>query len=203
MSGDLAFACKCGAVAGTLREAGSHNGDRVVCHCDSCQAFAWFCDDQDRVLDAHAGTDLYNTGAAQMSIERGRENLACVHLTEKPTLRWYATCCSTPMFNTYANGKVPYVTALVANCDADRRDAMLQEPQGHLFLKDAPGDTSRLKKMSAFAMIRIALPRMLEAVFSGDRRRAALFDSVTLEPIAKPHRLTAIERADLHAKVSA
>ena len=45
--------------------------------------------------------------------------------------------------------------------------------------------------MSRFAV------RAIKDIVSGDRRRAALFDPQTLEPIAPPHRLTAEERQAL------
>lgn len=126
-----------------------------------------------------------------MRLSRGREKLACLHLTEKPTLRWYAACCNTPMFNTYANGSVPYITTLVANCDGERAAAILGPAIGHLFLKEAIGDPGNVPRMSMPALLRRFFPRMIKDLMSGDRRRCELFDAITLKPIAKPTRLAA------------
>jgi hypothetical protein len=97
---DLSFSCRCGSVAGILIKPGPSVGDHVVCHCTDCQAFAKRLNAEDRILDLHAGTALYQGRCATMRLLGGRDLLACLHLTQKPTLRWYARCCDTPMFNT-------------------------------------------------------------------------------------------------------
>ena len=48
--------------------------------------------------------------------------------------------------------------------------------------------------MSMGALMRRFFPRMIKDLVSGDRRKCELFDSKTLEPIAKPHRMTSEER---------
>ena len=134
---DLPFSCRCGAVKGVIERAGPREGDFVVCHCTDCQTFANRFDAGDRVMgDQDAGTPLYQSRCARMRIESGRDRLRCIHLTEEATLRWYAGCCDTPLFNSYKNGKIPYVTTLVGNCDAGARARMLGEPIGHLFVDD-------------------------------------------------------------------
>jgi len=169
----------------------------VVCHCTNCQEFARYCEAEDRILDRNAGTDLYQSRCAHVDIHIGRDHLACIHLTEKPTLRWFAACCRTPMFNSYANGKIPYITTLVPNCDGARRDRVLGEPLGHLFLDDAPCAESGLRRMSIGRLMRRFFVRMVKDLLSGDRRRNPLFDPDTLLPIAEPHRLSADERRAL------
>jgi Family of unknown function (DUF6151) len=186
---DLPFACACGEVAGWIARAGPTEGDHVICHCTDCQYFATHLAAGRRVLDAAGGTSLFQSRCARMHLSSGRDKLACIHLTEKPTLRWYATCCSTPMFNTYANGRVPYLSTLTANCDRARRDGLLGPAIGHLFTKDAIADPGDVPRMSMAKLMRRFFRRLLQDLASGDRRRSALFDSVTLEPIAKPYRL--------------
>ena len=110
----------------------------MVCHCADCQRFARRFDAAERMLDSHGGTALYQSRCARVRIESGRERLACIHLSEKPTLRWYALCCGTPMFNTWANGRVPYITTLLGNCDLEAVRRALGSPIGHLFVADAP-----------------------------------------------------------------
>lgn len=183
---DLPFACACGSLTGTLIGPGPRVGDHVVCHCTDCQAFARRLGAGDRILDEHAGTALYQGRCATMRIGAGRDLLACAHLTDKPTLRWYARCCATPMFNTYRNGRVPYITTLVANCEPRLRDALLRPPVGHLFLREATGNVDHLPPMSMFRLMRRFTGRFIADVMSGSRRHAALFDPVTLDPIATP-----------------
>jgi hypothetical protein len=194
MPSDLPFACECGAVSGTLTiDAG---GDHVICHCTDCQNLAHYLG-HEPVLDAEGGTALYQTRCARMRLRSGRDRLACVHLTDQPTLRWYAKCCRMPLFNTYANGKLPFITVQLAACDATTRDRLLGATGEHLFTHEAIGDASDLRKMSMVTLMRRFFVRAIKDVVSGDRRRAALFDPKTLAPIAPPHRLTAEERQAL------
>jgi hypothetical protein len=102
-----------------------------------------------------------------------------------------------PLFNSYANGKLPFITVQLAACDAAAREQLLGPPSGHLFLQDATGDASGLRKMRMATLMRRFAVRAIKDVLSGDRRRAELFDPQTLAPIAPPHRLTAEERQAL------
>ncbi len=196
MASNLSFACKCGTVTGTLLDVGPAQGDHVICHCTDCQDLTRHLGHAD-MLDAHGGSALYQSRCARLRIDTGRERLACVHLTDKPTLRWYAACCGMPLFNTYANGKLPYITTQLAACDPATRAALVGPPRGHLFIEDGAGDTSALPKMSMGQLMRRFFPRMIKDLISGDRRRCALFDVKTLAPIAQPHRLTDKERQAL------
>lgn len=199
MSSDLPFACDCGTVTGTLHVIPGE-GDHVICHCSDCQDLTHYLGHAARVLDAHGGTALYQTRCASMRLDTGREHLACVHLTDKPTLRWYAACCRLPLFNTVATGKLPFITVQVGACDPAARDRLLGPPRGHLFTHDGIGDTGALPRMSMVTLMRRFLWRAIRDIVSGDRRRAALFDAKTLEPIAKPHRLTGEEMLALRRR---
>ncbi|MFT6473961.1 DUF6151 family protein [Qipengyuania profunda] len=192
----LNFACACGTIAGTIHRATPDHGDHVVCHCTDCQALPAFLGAAERILDDAGGTALYQSRCARLEFARGSERLACLHLTDKPTLRWYAMCCDTPMFNTYATGRIPYVTTILANCEAAGRNR-LGPPLGHLFLEDAPGPTAGLKPLSMNRLMRGFLVRMVKDYVSGDHRRNPLFDPKTLQPIATPRRLTPEQRLAL------
>ena len=188
---DLSYACACETLSGWIEKAGPQQGDHIVCYCSDCQEFARLLGAEDRVLDDAGGTALYQSRCARVKIEQGRERLACFHLTEKSTLRWYAACCNTPMFNTYANGRIPYVTTVLANCDFHRRAALLQPPIGHLNLQDATGMTDGLIPMSMAKLMQRFFWRMLKDIVSRRRRRSALFNPDTLEPISVPQRVSA------------
>jgi len=198
-SSDLGFTCECGAVSGTLLHVGPDRGDHVICHCTDCQDLTRHLGQAARVLDAHGGSALYQSRCAAMTILSGRDRLACVHMTDKPTLRWYAACCGMPLFNTYANGRIPYITTQLAACDPAKRDRLTGPPLGHLFTADGSGDTAALPKMSMGRLMRRFFPRMIRDMLSGDRRRCELFDPETFEPIAVPYRMTAEERQALRS----
>ncbi|MBV7255680.1 hypothetical protein KCG44_02645 [Pacificimonas sp. WHA3] len=143
------------------------------------------------MLDSNGGTALFQTRCARLWIRTGRDDLRCVHLTDKPTLRWYAACCRTPMFNSYATGRVPYLTAFVANLDSDRRAQVLGPPVSLLFAEEATGDVGKVSKFSMPRFILRFVLRMAKDIIGGDRRRSPLFEPQSLRPISPPRRLEA------------
>ena len=199
-TGDLRFACACGRVAGTVANVSPMRGDHIVCHCTDCQSFALHLECADRVLDRHGGTALYQSRCGDVCVMQGKEQLAALHLTEQSTLRWYAACCNTPMFNTFANGRVPFTSILLANCDP-AACATMGEARGDLFLKDAIGDTSRLEPMPMARLMRRVIVRMAKDMISGARRHNALFDAKSFAPIAPAHRLGVEQRLRLNQLV--
>jgi hypothetical protein len=197
MLAELDFSCACGEVAGKLIEPGPAVGDHLVCHCTDCQNFARYLGAAERILQAHGGTELYQGRCATMRLTKGAEKLACLHLTDKPTLRWYTSCCRTPMFNTFAHGRIPYITTFVANCDPKQAEATLGPVIGHLSLPDTISDMDGAPRMSFGKLMRRFFVRMIKDLVSGDRKRTALFVPKTLAPISVPYRLTEAERRAL------
>ena len=84
------------------------------------------------------------------------------------------------------------------NCDAERREAMLGPPTGHIFTAFAttPIDGG-VARPSRFAVWRKFLPRLFKDYMTGDHRRSPLFDPRTFAPIAVPRRLTRTEEEQL------
>ncbi|MGP1284016.1 MAG: DUF6151 family protein [Parasphingopyxis sp.] len=183
------MSCICGKVRGRLRDVGPGKGDRYVCHCDDCQAFVRRLGRAEEVLDAHAGTSVYQTRVAKLVLDSGVDQLAAIHLTDKATLRWYARCCQTPLFNTMGSGKQPFLSVLTFALDEDRRDETLGPPSGHVFTKFAEGDVGNVPTTATPVMIYRALKRILADRLSGDWKRSPLFDPADGRPVATPERL--------------
>ena len=190
MAHDLDLGCTCGKLTGILRDVGPRQGNRYICHCDDCQAFARFLGRADEVLDEHAGTSVFQTRVARLSIATGTDRLAAIHLTDKPTLRWYATCCRTPLFNTTGSGKFPFLSVITFALDARRRDAVLGPPLGHVFVDFAEGDTRALPKTATAVMMFRVLKRMAADLLSRDYRRSPLFDPANGKPVVTAERLS-------------
>jgi len=124
----------------------SLNGHRLVCYCSDCQAFARYLGRADEVLDAHGGTDIYQTSPGRLRIEQGLERLACVRLTENGVLRWYADCCRTPVGNTLADLRIPFVGLIhrfVVPGNASL-DELWGPVRSRVFVRDAIGDRTAL-----------------------------------------------------------
>lgn len=108
-----ALRCKCGQVQGQVEGKGISN--RVICYCSSCQAFAKFLGAPHEVLDPHGGSEIIQLAASRVSLSKGAEHIAAIRLTDQGMLRWYASCCHTPLGNTLPNYKLGLV-GLIRNC---------------------------------------------------------------------------------------
>ncbi|HET9763737.1 MAG TPA: DUF6151 family protein [Casimicrobiaceae bacterium] len=101
-----ALRCRCGTLRGELERSGS--ATRAICYCQDCQAYARFLGTPG-VVDADGGTEVVALLPRHVRFTAGSEALACLSLSERGLLRWYASCCNTPVGNTPRNPKVPYV----------------------------------------------------------------------------------------------
>jgi len=205
MQADLPVRCACGAVRGIVRGISRHRGNRVVCYCDDCQSFAHFLGSVDRILDGHGGTDIFQMSPARLEITGGVDRLACIRLRPRGLLRWYAGCCRTPIGNTPASWKAPFV-GLIHSC-IDRqaagpsRDELLGPVRARIHARDAKGDRVKLaahERVPAWLFLRI-LSILLVARLRADHTRSPFFDAVSGEPIAPPHVLTAEELGRVEA----
>ncbi len=136
MSTDIPLRCSCGALRGTIREVAPERGNRVVCYCNDCQAFAHYLGRADEVLNARGGTDVFQLSQAQVEISEGNNHLACMRLTPKGLTRWYAACCNTPIGNTLAKSTFPFI-GVIHNCTdhethGQPRDVALGPVRGHV-----------------------------------------------------------------------
>lgn len=101
---------------------------RLACYCRDCQCFAWFLG-RPELLDRHGGTEVVQLSLARLSFHAGHDRLACMRLSPKGLMRWYAGCCKTPLANTLPGSKPPFV-GLISSCwdptlDAQARDRLL------------------------------------------------------------------------------
>ena len=98
--------CRCGTFRGHLERSAS--ATRAVCYCKDCQAFARFLGTPG-VVDADGGTEVVASLPKHVHFTAGVDALSCLSLSERGLLRWYASCCNTPIGNTPRNFKLPYV----------------------------------------------------------------------------------------------
>lgn len=133
----MEWTCRCGSFAA---EVDTHNGIRAVCYCSSCREFAKRCD-AEHSLDEAGGSDLYQVAPEAVSFERGADNLTWLRLTQNGPLRWYTTCCNTPVASTLATPAIPFTTLQThrfsepntlpdVSVRVFRRDATARTPDG-------------------------------------------------------------------------
>ena len=119
--------CQCGTLKGYVSPPDMAN--RAVCYCKDCQAFAHFLErPDDAVLNELGGTEIVATLPRHVHFTQGLEALVCMSLSDHGLLRWYTSCCNTPIGNTPRDFKTSYV-GLLHSC-LTKRAPSLQDSFG-------------------------------------------------------------------------
>ena len=204
---DLPLECACGAAQWVAREVSGSRGNHVVCYCDDCQAFAHALGCADRVLDPNGASEIFQISPARIELRAGGEHLACLRLRPSGLLRWYTSCCRTPIGNTLASRQVPFVGLVLRRADGESerraREAALGPVRGAFNARFAVGDRGQLvahDRIPAALFLRL-LRIMVGARLRGEHARSPFF-SASGEPIAEPRVLTADELAAARATLA-
>ena len=110
----IPFSCRCGEVTGALHRVDPAEGTHVVCHCNSCRSAM---EKAGLGEEAQDGVALFQTTPDHIEIATGIARLAPRRFSPKGLLRWHATCCNTPMFNTLPGPAIPFAGVLVRNLE--------------------------------------------------------------------------------------
>lgn len=192
---DHPLRCRCGRLQGRVRR--SRAAIRALCYCRDCQAYARFLGGD--LLDESGGTEVVATRPGDVRFDSGLESLACVRLSPRGILRWYAACCRTPIGNTPRNPRVPYV-GLVHACLGD--EAARQASFGPVRLAanrpSAIGKPAKVPLMRAAAALGGLGASLLAARITGAYRQTPFFEPETGRPVRSPHVLTDAERAEAY-----
>ncbi|MBS0336701.1 MAG: hypothetical protein JSS40_07805 [Proteobacteria bacterium] len=185
--------CRCGTLKGYVSPPGM--AVRMICYCRDCQAYARFLGTPGAVLDPQGGTEIVATLPGQVHFTEGEAVLACMSLSGRGPLRWYASCCNTPIGNTSRDFKTAYV-GLVHSCLAGSEPS-LQESFGPvrmvLWTKSANGEV-KPSQLGVFAgMLRI-MTGVIGARIGGAYKHNPFFLADTGTAIREPRVLTEAER---------
>ncbi len=116
---------------------------------------------------------------------RGTEHLRWMRLTEKGPLRWYASCCDTPMANTLASAKFPFASFQVNELEPK---SALPPVRAHVNLIGATAHVSA-PKGSILPLMLSLLAKVAKARITGRWRNNPFFDDND-KPIAAQQELT-------------
>jgi hypothetical protein len=193
--------CRCGTLQGHV-SAPQQAMARGVCYCKDCQAYAHFLGRADDVLDVHGGTDVIATHPQHVVIDRGLDALACMSMSPRGLLRWYASCCRTPIGNTSRNPRTAYV-GLVHSCLVGA-GVPIERSFGPVTLRLnlASATTPVAERSRGLAGSAVRFVRTIfGARLSGSYKRTPFFDADSGMPVIAPHVLTKAERDQLRAKL--
>ncbi len=175
----LRLGCRCGRLQLRIGTVTPAVANRVACHCRGCTQFAN--DMRPEILDAWGGTERFQVSPARVTIAAGHDVLACRQQTRKGALRWYASCCDTPIGLTLQHAKVPFVGLDVHALDLD--ETPLQDSLGPLRarvnMSPRPDNASALKANpgALVSMIRHLLPLTWRWWWRGEQHDSPFFDS--------------------------
>jgi len=120
----IALSCRCGDVKGVAENVSPSSGNRVVCCCSDCQAFALHLGRGEDTLDKFGGTEIYQMSQSEFHIQQGLDKLQSMRLSKNGLLRWHTRCCNTPVANTM-NAQMPFVGVIHTMMEDINRDAVL------------------------------------------------------------------------------
>lgn len=192
--------CQCGRVQGQVNISGALT--RAICYCKDCQSFAHFLGKDKEILDELGGSDIVPTAPRNVTFTQGKELLACMQLSPKGLLRWYASCCNTPIGNTWRSSKLSYV-GLVHNClesSGKSMDESFGPVKVYVNPQSAKGEV-RSKSTGMLGMLFSWITMMLGERLSGRYKLSPFFDGNTGASIAVPTILTLEERQVLRSKL--
>lgn len=187
------FQCHCGTVRGQIEGQGIHN--HLICYCTDCQAFARYLGEASDVLDAQGGTEIVQLGQPRLRFLQGEDRLAAVRLSEKGLVRWYTTCCRTPIGNTLSNPQVSVIGLVHACLDSARINEEFGPLVAAIDTATALGEP-KPKPSGLLGVIARSLSMVLANLVSGRYRQSPLFKD-SGAPRVEPEILTPAELARL------
>lgn len=137
MSHDAELRCRCGEIAGRVRDPAPQSVNRVICYCDDCQAYLHHLGRTD-LLDEHGGTDVIQVAASSLSFQRGAERIVGLRLSPKGPYRFYTSCCQTPLGN-MVSPAIPFIGIVAQGFQG--ADDCFGKPIGEIYGQYAIGST--------------------------------------------------------------
>jgi hypothetical protein len=183
--------CECGKLEMQV-ELDPKRDSHVVCYCDDCRAYMrWL--GRDAQLDAHGGTEVVQVAPAEARITRGQEHLACVRLSPKGLLRFYAKCCRSPLGNTMRG--VPFVGLSVTGLTIP----LTSRPEGVNARFALNGKPPGASDRASLGVVARTARQFASRLARGQLHPSPFLDEKN-EPRATPEILTRAERDALRAR---
>lgn len=195
------FQCRCGRLQGSLTAPALAH---LACHCRDCQTYAHALGQPDQTLDEHGGTDVVATLQQHLSFTKGKEHLACLSLSNQGLLRWYASCCGTPIANTPRDPKLSFASLVHTSLGVSggALEAKLGNTRVPVNPKHARGTVPYSAISALFATAKI-ISSVLGARLNGSWKRSPFFRAGSADPVVAPRVIGADEWARAASAIDA
>lgn len=195
LGADQPWQCRCGQLRGRL--CAPAPVVRLTCYCRDCQTAAHALGCAPQALDAQGGTEVVSTLQAHLRIDQGAGQLACLSLRPGGLLRWYASCCRTPLFNTTRDARLSYVgmTRLALGAGSHALDAGFGPAQGLAVNTGHAKGTVRVRRLATALQVAGIFAAVARARLGGRWKRTPLFRQEDRRPVAQPSVLRTDELA--------
>lgn len=186
---DLKLRCACGRILGRAREVTPDTTNRVVCHCDGCTRYAHALGRAAEILDRLGGSEVIQISPRRLELTAGLEHLGCMRMTERGALRWFATCCRTPLAHTLPSARLPFMSVSPVCLDWGdvprevRVGPVRARVNGRFARGHVPPEASRRALLSMLAHY---APLFVGWLIRGDARASPFFDPRTRAPRCLP-----------------
>jgi|GEM_PF-227922 len=195
MHSEIPIRCTCGKFKAVIKDVSPKKANHNVCCCSSCQQYAHMLGREGDLLDEHGGTEVFQVSPGTLQFVAGQEELACLQITpKKGALRWYTTCCKTPIAHTLPSYKVPFMAMNHLAIDKKGLQQPLDDYVGPIRAR-VNGRFSRQQakelKATVWDLLKMIVhftPLTLKWTFRGEYKRSPFFDSQTQKPILPPSR---------------
>lgn len=195
MSHDAELRCRCGEVAGRVKDPAPQSVNRVICYCDDCQAFVHHLGRAD-LLDEHGGSDVVQVAPSSLSFQRGAERIVGLRLSPKGPYRFYTSCCQTPLGN-MVSPALPFIGIVAQGFQGATAADCFGKPIGRIYgqyaIGSAPAGSDKLNLRLMLRVIRLMLGWRL----GGKAWPHPFFDRATGAPKYPVTTLTPAERESL------
>lgn len=192
---NLRLQCQCGRLRGQLER--TEHAVRGKCYCKDCRTYASYLDRLELTHDDAGGAEFIATSANNLVFDQGTDNLACLSLSDRGLLRWYAACCKAPIANTTRDWKFPYVGLFRngLNSDSAAYERAFPKMQMHVNTRSAKTKPPGASLKTLIALSRF-LPRVFAGRLNGSYRTTPFFVSPLGVPSAPVYILSNKERRD-------
>ncbi len=182
--------CTCGALRGVLHGLEPAQVNRVACNCKFCVTYLEVLG-RSELLDEHGGCEIFQMSPRALEFHEGLEHLACLRLTKTGAMRFYASCCNTPLANTMESASRPFMGLFPTLVPWQELgldpDAQLGPIRARVNGRFEPEQARELKarRIDLVTMLARFAPKFFGWRLRGDHRHWALFDDAG-KPCATP-----------------